>query len=131
MLEKTGFLFLNFPLSKDFSNILANTIRLVSKQNNPCTIALNKSFFLKTNTLLAREKFAGSLSGKGAAISGARWNSVGIEMIYTAANRSLAMAEVANPGICVGGHALWRAVGGAIVTDDDLEVLIGLGKHAI
>ncbi|KIC94400.1 RES family NAD+ phosphorylase [Flavihumibacter solisilvae] len=44
---------------------------------------------------LAREKFAGSLSGKGAAISGARWNSVGIEMIYTAANRSLAMAEVA------------------------------------
>ena len=44
---------------------------------------------------LAREKFAGSLSGKGAAISGARWNSVGLEMIYTAANRSLAMAEVA------------------------------------
>jgi RES domain-containing protein len=44
---------------------------------------------------LSREKFAGSLSGKGAAISGARWNSIGVEMIYTAANRSLAMAEVA------------------------------------
>jgi RES domain-containing protein len=44
---------------------------------------------------VARQKFAGNLSGKGAAISGARWNSVGVEMIYTAANRSLAMAEVA------------------------------------
>jgi RES domain-containing protein len=44
---------------------------------------------------LSREKFATTLSGKGAAIKGARWNSVGVEMIYTAANRSLAMAEVA------------------------------------
>jgi RES domain-containing protein len=44
---------------------------------------------------LSREKFAGSLSGKGAAVRGARWNSVGVELIYTAANRSLAMAEVA------------------------------------
>jgi RES domain-containing protein len=44
---------------------------------------------------LSREKFAGSLSGKGAALKGARWNSVGFELIYTAANRSLAMAEVA------------------------------------
>ncbi|MFN8437381.1 MAG: RES family NAD+ phosphorylase [Cytophagales bacterium] len=44
---------------------------------------------------LAREKFATSLSGKGAALKGARWNSVGIELIYTAMNRSLAMAEVA------------------------------------
>ena len=35
------------------------------------------------------------LSGKGAAIKGARWNSVGVEIIYTASNRSLAMAEVA------------------------------------
>lgn len=43
---------------------------------------------------LAREKFASPLSGKGAAIKGARWNSVGVEMIYTAQNRSLAMAEV-------------------------------------
>ncbi|MEO6637855.1 MAG: RES family NAD+ phosphorylase [Ginsengibacter sp.] len=44
---------------------------------------------------LSREKFASKLSGKGAAIKGARWNSAGIEIIYTAGNRSLAMAEVA------------------------------------
>ncbi len=44
---------------------------------------------------LSRAKYAGTLSGKGAALYGARWNSVGVEMIYTAANRSLAMAEVA------------------------------------
>jgi len=44
---------------------------------------------------LSKEKFSSPLSGVGAAVKGARWNSVGIEMIYTAANRSLAMAEVA------------------------------------
>jgi RES domain-containing protein len=44
---------------------------------------------------LSREKFSSVLSGIGAALKGARWNSIGIEMIYTAANRSLAMAEVA------------------------------------
>lgn len=44
---------------------------------------------------LSREKFASPLSGKGAAMIGARWNSVGVELIYCAANRSLAMAEVA------------------------------------
>jgi RES domain-containing protein len=44
---------------------------------------------------LSRERYADSLSGKGAAIKGARWNSQGVEIIYTAANRSLAMAEVA------------------------------------
>jgi RES domain-containing protein len=44
---------------------------------------------------LSREKFSSPLSGVGAALKGARWNSIGIEMIYTAANRSLAMAEVA------------------------------------
>jgi RES domain-containing protein len=43
---------------------------------------------------LSRERFAGSLSGRGTAIRGARWNSVGVELIYTAGNRSLAMAEV-------------------------------------
>lgn len=36
-----------------------------------------------------------NLSGKGSALKGARWNSVGVELIYTAGNRSLAMAEVA------------------------------------
>jgi RES domain-containing protein len=44
---------------------------------------------------LTRRKYAEILSGAGAAIKGARWNSVGIEVIYTASNRSLAMAEVA------------------------------------
>ena len=39
--------------------------------------------------------YAATLSGKGAALKGARWNSIGVEMIYTAGNRSLAMAEVA------------------------------------
>ncbi len=44
---------------------------------------------------LSREKYAAPLLGKGAAMKGARWNSVGVEIIYTASNRSLAMAEVA------------------------------------
>lgn len=44
---------------------------------------------------LSREKFAATLSGKGAALKGARWNSIGVELLYTASNRSLAMAEVA------------------------------------
>lgn len=44
---------------------------------------------------LAREKNATPLSGIGAAKYGARWNPVGVELIYTAQNRSLAMAEVA------------------------------------
>lgn len=44
---------------------------------------------------LSREIFASTLSGKGAALKGARWNSIGVEIIYTASNRSLAMAEVA------------------------------------
>ncbi|OAQ41726.1 RES superfamily protein [Pedobacter psychrophilus] len=44
---------------------------------------------------LTRERYSDSLSGKGSSIKGARWNSVGVELIYTAGNRSLAMAEVA------------------------------------
>lgn len=44
---------------------------------------------------LIRENYAADLSGKGASKYGARWNSVGTELIYAAANRSLAMAEVA------------------------------------
>lgn len=36
-----------------------------------------------------------TLSGDGAARMGGRWNSTGTGIIYTAANRSLAMAEVA------------------------------------
>jgi RES domain-containing protein len=44
---------------------------------------------------LSTPKWSKSLSGKGAALKGARWNSPGTEIIYTASNRSLAMAEVA------------------------------------
>jgi RES domain-containing protein len=44
---------------------------------------------------LSRKKYSTKLSGKGAALKGARWNSPGIEIIYTASNKSLAMAEVA------------------------------------
>lgn len=43
---------------------------------------------------LSREKYAKDLSGKGAAIFGNRWNSKGVEMLYTAESRALAMAEV-------------------------------------
>lgn len=43
---------------------------------------------------LARARHRKKLSGRGAAIKGARWNSIGTEVIYTAVNRSLAMAEV-------------------------------------
>lgn len=44
---------------------------------------------------LARKKYGLTLNGKGAALSGGRWNSKGTEMVYLAGNRSLAMAEVA------------------------------------
>lgn len=44
---------------------------------------------------LQNKKFPIELSGKGASITGARWNSKGTEVIYTAENRALAMAEVA------------------------------------
>lgn len=43
---------------------------------------------------LVRRAYAWPLSGKGAALYGARWNSPGTEVVYTACNRSLAMAEV-------------------------------------
>lgn len=43
---------------------------------------------------LSRKKYADDLSGVGAAKFGNRWNSKGIEMLYTAESRALAMAEV-------------------------------------
>lgn len=43
---------------------------------------------------LSRKKYVKDLSGKGAAKFGNRWNSKGIEMLYTAESRALAMAEV-------------------------------------
>jgi RES domain-containing protein len=44
---------------------------------------------------LSRGIYSDVLSGKGAATKGARWNSPGVELVYTAGNRSLAMAEIA------------------------------------
>lgn len=44
---------------------------------------------------LTTTKYKDQLSGKGASLNGGRWNSKGTEIIYTASNRSLAMAEVA------------------------------------
>lgn len=44
---------------------------------------------------LSRKKYSAELSGKGAALSGNRWNSKGTEIIYTSGSRALAMAEVA------------------------------------
>jgi len=44
---------------------------------------------------LTSTKYKDQLSGKGAYLNGGRWNSIGTEIIYTASNRSLAMAEVA------------------------------------
>lgn len=44
---------------------------------------------------LTRKKYSSTLSGVGASLRGARWNSVGVELIYAASNRALALAEVA------------------------------------
>jgi RES domain-containing protein len=44
---------------------------------------------------LLRKKYPIELSGKGAAMSGNRWNSKGTEIVYCAESRALAMAEVA------------------------------------
>ena len=44
---------------------------------------------------LQRARHSSVLTGLGAAIRGARWNSIGTEIIYTSANRALAMSEIA------------------------------------
>ncbi len=44
---------------------------------------------------LGRKSYPGYLSGKGAALRGARWNSIGVEMLYTASSRAVAQSEVA------------------------------------
>jgi RES domain-containing protein len=43
---------------------------------------------------LSKLKYAQELNGNGAAKFGNRWNSKGVEIIYTAESRALAMAEV-------------------------------------
>lgn len=44
---------------------------------------------------LSRKSYSADLSGKGAELSGGRWNSKGVAMIYTGQNVSLCMVEVA------------------------------------
>lgn len=44
---------------------------------------------------LSRKKHKDELSGYGASLNGQRWNSKGIEVIYTAQTRALANSEVA------------------------------------
>lgn len=44
---------------------------------------------------LAIEKYCRDLSGKGAELSGGRWNSRGTSMLYTSSSRALCLAEVA------------------------------------
>lgn len=43
---------------------------------------------------LSKNIYANELSGIGAAKCGGRWNSKGVEVIYVASNRSLALAEL-------------------------------------
>lgn len=44
---------------------------------------------------LAKEKFANDLSGKGAEITGGRWNHKGTPVVYTSESRALCTAEIA------------------------------------
>jgi RES domain-containing protein len=42
---------------------------------------------------LSKSKYVSELSGEGARLFGGRWNSKGVEVIYTSESRSLALAE--------------------------------------
>src|SRR5262245_25485196 len=44
---------------------------------------------------LSKKKHKNDLSGKGAEISGGRWNSKGVAMIYTSQSRALCATEIA------------------------------------
>ena len=44
---------------------------------------------------LAKSKYANDLSGRGAALSGGRWNSKGVAMLCTSESRALCTAELA------------------------------------
>jgi RES domain-containing protein len=44
---------------------------------------------------LARSKYINDLSGIGARLTGGRWNSKGLGLIYTSSSRALCMAEIA------------------------------------
>src|SRR5690606_13751278 len=43
---------------------------------------------------LSKFNYADDLSGTGARLYGARWNSIGVPMVYFASSRSLALLEV-------------------------------------
>ncbi len=44
---------------------------------------------------LSKSKYSRDLSGKGAELSGGRWNSKGVAMIYTSQSRALCTTEIA------------------------------------
>jgi len=44
---------------------------------------------------LAKQNFALDLSGKGAELSGGRWNSKGVSVLYTSQSRALCLVEIA------------------------------------
>lgn len=44
---------------------------------------------------LSKEEFANDLSGYGAELSGGRWNSKGVPMLYTCVSQSLCVLEIA------------------------------------
>jgi RES domain-containing protein len=44
---------------------------------------------------LAKQNFALDLSGKGAELSGGRWNSKGVSVVYTSQSRALCLVEIA------------------------------------
>lgn len=44
---------------------------------------------------LAKEKFRNDLSGRGAEITGGRWNNKGTALVYTSDSRALCTAEIA------------------------------------
>ncbi len=44
---------------------------------------------------LAKTEFAEDLSGKGAELSGGRWNHKGVPLLYTSESRALCVAEIA------------------------------------
>jgi RES domain-containing protein len=44
---------------------------------------------------ICKKEYSHDLSGKGAELSGGRWNSKGIAMLYTCQSRALCLAEVA------------------------------------
>lgn len=44
---------------------------------------------------LSRQKYINDLSGKGAELSGGRWNSKGVAVLYTSESRALAAIEIA------------------------------------